>query len=133
VPDSVGAWDGSRLGQVVANLVGNALRHGAPDVPVSVTIAHDEATVRLTVKNAGTIAADVRDRLFDPFRSTRESRATRAEGLGLGLYIVHQLVLAHGGDVQVRSTEEEGTSFSVTLPRSAPPAPARAATPPDAD
>jgi two-component system sensor histidine kinase/response regulator len=118
--DSAGLWDGSRLGQVVANLVGNALRHGAPDVPVTVTIENDEETVRLTVKNGGTIAADVRDRLFDPFRSTQESRTARAEGLGLGLYIVHQLVVAHGGDVEVTSTEAEGTCFSVTLPRGAP-------------
>ena len=120
VPDSAGFWDGSRLGQVVANLVGNALRHGAPDVPVTVAIDHDDGAVRLTVKNGGTIAADVRDRLFDPFRSTQESRTARAEGLGLGLYIVHQLVVAHGGDVQVTSDEAEGTCFRITLPRGAP-------------
>ncbi len=66
--------------------------------------------------NGGHIAADLMPRLFEPFQSGVGKR-TRAEGLGLGLYIVQQIVRAHGGDVQVRSTPEEGTTFELYLPR----------------
>ena len=57
-------------------------------------------------------------RLFEPFQSG-VGRRTRAEGLGLGLYIVQQIVHSHGGEVRVSSTLEEGTSFEISLPRRA--------------
>lgn len=114
-----GCWDGGRVAQIVANLLGNALRHGDPAVPVTIRIAGDEETIAIAVHNGGTIAAEVLPCLFDPFRS-HHSQTARPEGLGLGLYIVHQLLLAHGGSIAVSSTAAEGTTFRVMLPRALP-------------
>lgn len=114
--EASGDWDGDRLYQVVANLLGNAVRHGTQGRPVAVRLDGAAAEVVLVVQNDGTIAEDVRDHLFDPFRQSRGRRA-RSEGLGLGLFIVQQVVLAHGGTLQVESTVEAGTTFRVVLPR----------------
>ena len=115
--DLNGNWDGERLAQVVSNLLGNALQHGdeGTDVTVSVSRGSPEA-VEITVENSGTIPPDLLPQLFDPFRGAQR-QAGRAEGLGLGLYIVHQIVLAHGGTVDVESGENNRTRFHVRIPR----------------
>jgi signal transduction histidine kinase len=116
--DLSGNWDGERLAQVVSNLLGNALQHGdeADAVKVNVKGTESEA-VEITVENSGTIPADLLPRLFDPFRGAQRQTG-RAEGLGLGLYIVHQIVLAHGGTVDVISGGGDNrTRFSVRIPR----------------
>jgi signal transduction histidine kinase len=59
------------------------------------------------------------DTLFDPFRQLGSAQSGRGSGLGLGLFIVREIVLAHGGQVSVRSTQQEGTTFTVALPRDA--------------
>jgi two-component system, sensor histidine kinase and response regulator len=116
-PDGVvGHWDEQRLGQVLANLIGNALRHGDKAEPVRVRLLGGSATLVIEVHNAGVITPSVREHLFDPFR--RGSQAAR-DSLGLGLYIVRQIVLAHGGTIDVRSAESEGTTFRIQLPRTA--------------
>jgi two-component system, sensor histidine kinase and response regulator len=71
------------------------------------------------VHNAGAIPPHVRERLFDPFRSGTDP-LTRSGGLGLGLFIVKQIVEAHGGQIAVSSSEAEGTRFAVRLPRQGP-------------
>jgi signal transduction histidine kinase len=111
-----GNWDSARLEQIVSNLVGNAIRHGAPDSPIEISIVGAEDQVSFSVHNGGAIAPDVLTTLFDPFQSGQRPRARR-EGLGLGLFIVQQLVAAHGGEVEVESTEADGTTFRVRLPR----------------
>jgi signal transduction histidine kinase len=111
-----GTWDAPRLEQVISNLLGNAVRHGSPEGPVQVTLKGEPARVVLCVHNAGHIPPQLLPRVFEPFQSNRDSRS-RAGGLGLGLYIVQQIVLAHGGSVEVQSTPSEGTSFHVMLPR----------------
>jgi signal transduction histidine kinase len=116
--DATGEWDADRLAQVVSNLAGNAIRHGAEGVPIEVVLESDPAHVVLTVSNGGAIPPDVVPVIFDPFRSS-DTRRARAEGLGLGLFIVNQIVLAHGGTVGVES--DGRTTFRVTLPRHAPP------------
>jgi len=115
--DMRGSWDVGRLGQVLSNLIGNALRHGSVTVPITVTLIGSEPEVIASVHNGGHIAPDLMPRLFEPFQSG-VGRRTRAEGLGLGLYIVQQIVQAHGGDVQVKSSPEDGTTFEIRLPRS---------------
>jgi signal transduction histidine kinase len=114
--DTLGEWDGGRLGQVLSNLIGNALRHGTVTVPITVTLTGSQAEVLVSVRNGGHIPGDLMPRLFEPFQSGVGKR-TRAEGLGLGLYIVQQIVQAHGGDVHVSSTPEAGTTFQLHLPR----------------
>jgi signal transduction histidine kinase len=110
-----GSWDEQRLGQLLANLLGNALRHGDTTQPVRVRMLGAGPDLILEVENAGCIAPSVREHLFDPFRrGNQPSRDT----LGLGLYIVRQIVLAHDGKIDVRSSEGEGTCFRVQLPRS---------------
>jgi signal transduction histidine kinase len=116
--DVQGDWDAGRLGQVLSNLVGNALRHGTVSIPITVRLTGSAQEVVASVHNGGHISADLMPRLFEPFLSG-VGRRTRAEGLGLGLYIVQQIVQSHGGDVRVSSTPEAGTSFEIRLPRRA--------------
>jgi two-component system sensor histidine kinase/response regulator len=114
--DLRGAWDPSRLAQVVSNLVGNALEHGEGSGPIEIRLDGTEPDeVRLSVSNAGGMPASVRGRLFDPFRG-RDANGSPERGLGLGLYIVQQVALSHGGSVEVQS-EESRTTFFVHLPR----------------
>ena len=112
--DTRGRWDAHRLGRVLANLVANALQH-ANDGPVRVLLDGDDPLhVSLCVHNQGPpIQSEVVPQLFEPFRRGDAS----VEGLGLGLYIVREIVRAHGGSVDVRSSAGEGTMFAVTLPR----------------
>jgi two-component system sensor histidine kinase/response regulator len=110
-------WDEPRIGQILANLIGNALRHGDRSEAVRVRVLGAALDIVIEVQNGGAIAESVRQHLFDPFRrGTQSSRDT----LGLGLYIVRQIVLAHGGRIDVQSSENDGTLFRVELPRHAP-------------
>ena len=110
-----GNWDERRLEQVLSNLVDNGERHGASEGPIAVRLNGTVDEVTLAVHNGGVIRADVLPVLFDPFRSGRERRSR--DGLGLGLFIVHQIVEAHGGRIEVQSTEAAGTTIVVRLPR----------------
>jgi signal transduction histidine kinase len=117
--DLSGTWDGERLCQVVTNLVGNAVHHGAEGEPVQVLLDGRLAdTLVLEVANGGTIAPDLLPHLFDPFRG-RERAPGRHQGLGLGLFIAHQIVRAHGGHIHA-SSQDGTTRFRVELPRVAP-------------
>lgn len=115
--DGAGVWDADRLAQVASNLIGNALRHGDAAAPVQVHLdGRDPTSAVFTVANAGAIPAELLPHVFDPFRSGRHASGPTA-GLGIGLYIVQQIVAAHGGSVTVESQEGEATVFRVGLPR----------------
>lgn len=115
--DGEGSWDGDRLAQVASNLIGNALRHGEQHTPVRVRLDGRRADrVEFSVANAGVIPADLLPHVFDPFRSGRRA-SNESAGLGIGLYIVQQVVQAHGGSVAAESNEADGTCFRVDLPR----------------
>lgn len=116
--DLAGFWDPDRLAQVIANLVGNALEHGDSGEGIRLALQglHTEL-VTFSVTNRGEIPPQVLPQLFDPFRGAQR-RLGRNEGLGLGLYIVQQIVLAHSGRVDVQN-DEQRTSFVVQLPRRA--------------
>jgi PAS domain S-box-containing protein len=117
--DLHGRWDRGRIGQVISNLVGNAITHGAAESPIQLTLSGDDGWVTLAVSNRGpTIPPADLDHLFEPFWQARGSGEQAARGLGLGLYIVQQLVLAHRGSIDVRSADETAT-FTVRLPREA--------------
>ena len=118
--DCMGLWDPERMAQVASNLIGNALKHGKPGATVRVQLEGTRGdSVTLIVKNGGIIAPDVLAHLFDPFRSGQREPG-RGEGLGLGLYIVSQIVRAHQGTVDVDTGQGDETSFRVKLPRTAP-------------
>ncbi|HYS10210.1 MAG TPA: hybrid sensor histidine kinase/response regulator [Myxococcales bacterium] len=116
--DLHGVWDPDRLSQLVSNLIGNALEHGAGGKPVRVSLDGTRGEmVSLVVTNQGSIPPGMADCLFDPFR-TSQQRKGRKGGLGLGLYIVQQIVVAHRGRVAVESGQDS-TSFRAELPRDA--------------
>jgi signal transduction histidine kinase len=107
-----GTWDPGRLQQVISNLVGNALTHGTGAVSVRMEgHGHD---VVFSVHNDGEpIPPEVLPVLFEPFRRGDRS----PNGLGLGLYIVREVIRRHGGSIEVRSSREAGTTFVSRWPR----------------
>lgn len=115
--DLDGQWDPVRCMQALSNLVGNALAHSATDVEVSVD-GSDAEVVRVSVHNGGEpIPAEELPTLFEPFR--RGSQVRNGQGLGLGLYITREIVSAHGGRIEARSSAAEGTTFMTVWPRAA--------------
>ncbi len=117
--DCWGEWDPDRLAQVLSNLGGNAVQHGA-EAPVVLTVSGSGGdTVSLAVHNSGPpILPESVETIFDAFRAGTRSPGSSA-GLGLGLYITREIVRAHGGSIAVRSTDGAGTTFTVRLPRRA--------------
>jgi len=118
--DLSGQWDAARLRQVLSNLVGNAIEHGDERGAIEVAARGEGSAVLLTVTNRGpVIASSTLPTLFDPFVrvASMPSSNTRGGGIGLGLYIARQIVIAHGGTIAVASSEETGTVFTVRLPR----------------
>ncbi len=107
--------DRGRIGQLFSNLLGNALTHGAPDRPIRVQASTHKGVFELSVANSGpAIPADALERLFEPFfRGTLVP--TGQQGLGLGLYIASEIARAHGGTLDVVSTEQE-TRFTLRMP-----------------
>jgi signal transduction histidine kinase len=114
--DTRAPFDPTRIGQVVANLVGNAIHHGTPGTPVAVRLIGLDGAVRLEVENqAPQIPPERLAGIFDPFKGPNDAADARGH-LGLGLYIVQRVVAAHGGVVSVTS-DESRTRFTVMLPR----------------
>jgi sigma-B regulation protein RsbU (phosphoserine phosphatase) len=106
--------DRSRIGQMLSNLLGNALTHGDSNKPVAVHAGTSTASFELWVANAGpSIPPATMDKLFEPF-FRGNARASR-QGLGLGLYIASEIAKAHGGELTVTSTPEE-TRFTFRMP-----------------
>ena len=108
--------DEHRLQQVLSNLIGNALTHGAAQSPVSVAVNVTDHQLILQVHNDGEpISEESQRRIFEPF--WRSSISADRQGLGLGLHICAQITRAHGGEITVSSTKSAGTSFTVRIPQ----------------
>lgn len=115
-----GQWDCARLTQAITNLVGNAVQHGAEKSPITVTAHGSASEVVISVRNEGPIIPkEGLDHIFKPGVQAGSETAHEDGHLGLGLFIVDRIVAAHGGTVDVRSTKEDGTTFTVHLPRAA--------------
>ncbi|MDB4977002.1 MAG: hypothetical protein JWN48_5343 [Myxococcaceae bacterium] len=109
--------DGDRIAQVVTNLVSNAMAYGRPEQVVTLTSTVDPEKLQLEVHNYGPpIPPELIPHLFEPLRRGEQMVKLGSRSVGLGLYIVQQIVMAHGGEVTVRSSAEEGTSFVVSAP-----------------
>jgi signal transduction histidine kinase len=112
--DLRGEWDPGRMAQLFTNLTANALTHGEKQSPVWIRLTADESDVVLQVSNrSAKILPSHPEQLFEPFRQGDD--ATR-RGLGLGLFIVREIVKAHGGSVGVAS-EDSLVRFTARLPR----------------
>jgi sigma-B regulation protein RsbU (phosphoserine phosphatase) len=112
--------DADRVSQLAGNLVANAMTYGDPASPVTVRSVITDAEFKLSVHNLGLpIPPDRQAALFEPMvRGAVEGMATRS--VGLGLFIVSEIAKAHGGRMEVLSSEAEGTTFTATLPRRPP-------------
>jgi len=121
--DLTGEWDPARLRQLVSNLLGNAVQHGDSSCRVKISLESGGSEVVLSVYNSGPpIPHEALATLFDPLvrlASPHLQRPRRPGSIGLGLYIARQVVLAHGGAIDVTSSQQEGTVFTVRLPRRA--------------
>jgi signal transduction histidine kinase len=118
--DLRGSWDPERLSQALANLLGNAVQHGAKGSPIKVTARGTDNDVAIAVHNEGPpIPKNATRNLFQPMKRMRPDGPNHKSHLGLGLFIVDKIVSAHGGTVDVKSTREQGTTFTVHLPRQA--------------
>lgn len=124
--DLAGEWDLSRIRQALLNLIDNAVQHGSSDSAITVSVSGGEAgeDVIVSVHNLGfAIPAEARDRIFEPFqRGIREEAAGQGGGgrHGLGLYIARRMAEAHAGALEVESSHEGGTTFTIRLPRNSP-------------
>ena len=109
--------DPERVGQVLRNLLNNAVAHTPQGGEVAVAARSGDREVAVSVRDTGTgIAAEHLPYVFDRFYRADKSRARQTGGAGLGLAIAKQLVIAHGGSIKVESAPEQGTTFTFTLP-----------------
>lgn len=107
--------DRTQIWRVFSNLIANALHHNPPGITLILDAAVEEDRVRCTVQDNGVgMTAAEYGRIFDLY--SRGGQAARAVGLGLGLYICRQIILAHGGTIGVQSQPNEGATFWFTLP-----------------
>ncbi|HLA63318.1 MAG TPA: ATP-binding protein [Rhodothermales bacterium] len=128
-PSAVAALDRVGLGQIVSNLVRNAIKF-TPDGEVRVCVEATESFVTVEVKDTGPgIEESFLPHLFEEFRQASDGLARRHEGVGLGLAITHRLVYMMGGTITVKSEEHLGATFRVSFPRVDPAARAAEATP----
>ena len=116
--DGRGVWDEHRVLQAISNLASNAMQHGTPGSPVRVRLTGDTQYVSVEFHNRGAIPEEILPRIFEPFRSGRH-HGSRSDGLGLGLFIARAIASAHGGGLEVDSSNGE-TMFRLVLPREAP-------------
>lgn len=117
--DLSGRWDDRRMGQAIGNLLGNAVQHGAGDKAVELSARGDDCEITIAVHNDGPpIPEETRAVLFNPLAAAeRRARKRDPDHLGLGLYIAKAIVTGHEGTVDVESSTERGTTFTMRFSR----------------
>ena len=120
-PSLVGSWDPDALRRTIDNLLGNAIKYGAAGGRISVVLKASDDGAYFSVHNFGpAIPADDLANVFDAYARAKAARAGTQQGWGLGLYLVHAVIEAHGGTVGASSDAEAGTCFWFTLPLHSP-------------
>jgi signal transduction histidine kinase len=119
--DAAAVVDRTRIAELISNLLGNAVQYGSPFGAITVSAQGDQQRVRLEVHNEGPAidVAHLKD-IFEPLHRAAPETPRNPGSLGLGLYIVRRIALAHGGSVSVTSTEADGTTFVVVIPKKLP-------------
>jgi signal transduction histidine kinase len=114
-----GEWDAPRLSRALSNLISNAVQYGSSNTPINVTIRGGADEVVIAVQNWGSvIPADQLTRIFDPLHRIEGGKPVAPRNnLGLGLYIADEIVAAHGGTIAVESSQDNGTTFTIRLPK----------------
>jgi signal transduction histidine kinase len=119
--DLKGEWDPDRLRQAISNLMGNAIQHSDPTAEVELRLSADPSGVVAVVYNTGRpIPPGELAKIFDPLvrgSSAEHPKKNRPGSIGLGLYIAREIARSHGGSLDVTSSHEDGTAFSMRLPR----------------
>lgn len=120
IGDLNGEWDSDKMAQAISNLVSNAIQHGATKLPIKVVATGQKDEVVLQVHNFGHPIPDLVIRtIFEPMARFQAigQRSHNETGLGLGLFIASEIVSAHRGTISVTSSEKEGTTFTIKIPR----------------
>ena len=119
--DVKGDWDADRVRQAVSNLMGNAIQHGAASTAIDLSVKGKRSEVVVVIHNGGQpIPPGELPQIFDPLvrgSSAEHPKLNRPGSIGLGLYIAREIARSHGGSIGVTSTERDGTTFTVRLPR----------------
>ncbi len=116
--DLTGEWDAARVRQLASNLVSNARYHGGAGTPIKVTLRGTDDKVTMAVHNMGRPISEAAIRtLFDPMVPATKKKSRPYGSLGLDLHICRQIVVAHDGGIDVESTADKGTTFTVRLPK----------------
>jgi signal transduction histidine kinase len=123
--DLRGKWDSDRIRQAISNLIGNAIQHGSAESPVTLSLRGEADKVFIEIHNGGApIPPGELPRIFDPLirgSSAEHPKTNRPGSIGMGLYIAREVAKSHNGRIDVVSTAEHGTSFTIRLPREAAP------------
>ncbi len=116
-----GHWDAGRIAQALSNLLGNAIQHGLPAERILIAIDAGDEEVVVSVNNRGpVIPEEQRQAIFEPLVrlvASDSKEGDRPGSMGLGLYIVREVAIAHGGSATASSSAGEGTTFALRLPR----------------
>lgn len=119
--EQIGDWDADRLRQAISNLLGNAVQHGAENAPIDLKLTGEKSEVVIVVHNGGPpIPPGELTRIFEPLvrgSSSDHPRRNRPGSIGLGLYIAREVARSHDGRIDVTSSLESGTAFTMHLPR----------------
>ncbi len=118
----LGFWSADEIRRALWNLATNAVKYGAEDKPITLTVKRTAQGAQASLHNWGTpISPEDQKLLFRPFSRTQAAQAGAQRGWGLGLTLVHGCSVAHGGRVYVESSRASGTTFTLELPRDARP------------
>jgi len=113
-----GHWDCDKISRAIQNLISNALKYGDRTIPVTVTLSEVDEHASISVHNHGSeLTMDDLSKLFRPHYRSGRARESTIDGYGLGLTLVKGFLEAHGGRVLVKSRKDEGTTFTLILPK----------------